>query len=194
MSAMEMKSMRWLAVVYKCPQCGSQTGHPRLTPTKRNRERSMTCTNWRCKSTCEIVERRYYTTFAIESGVSVTMVAGTLEKIGPFDVCQIVKPNIRAFRKWVEMRRAELAEQHRVYMEEWKRREVEGEARRKKELTDRTLLKEVERVAYQREHAIELQAEQVMRAVWPHDMPNPLSTTFREDTTVDWQFDDEHPF
>lgn len=183
---MKIKAQRWLAVLYKCPQCGSQTAHTRLTPTKRNREFVSTCSNWRCESTYQIVERRYYTTFAIEVGISETMVAGTLAEIGPFSVCQIVYLNIRAFRKWVEKRRAELAEQHRVYMEEWKRREVEGEARRNKEASERALFKEVEGVVYRREHVVELQAEQVVRDVWSSDS---LSAN------VGWpDDDDDHPF
>ncbi len=137
-----------------------------------------------------IVERRYYTTFAIEAGVSFTTIAGTLERIGPFKVCDIVHPNIRTFRQWVERRRAELAEQHRQYMEEWARRQAEGEARRKREQAEAALQKEVEGIAYRRAHAVELAAEKVAQAVWPEEQREQLA---------DWaklpdDFDDDHPF
>ena len=186
---MEIKARRWLAVWYQCPNCGAQSGSPQLTPTQRHREQIPKCHNYRCDD-CNmlIVERRYYTTFAIEAGVSQTMVAGTLERLGPFTICTIVHPTIRAFRRWVEQRRAELAEQHRLYMEVWRRREEEGAARRKHEAQERALLREAEAIAYQREHAVELAAEQVARAVWPEEEMC-LKADFDESL-----FDDDHPF
>jgi hypothetical protein len=189
---MEIKARRWLAVLYKCPHCRSQTARTQLTPTKRHRESTLTCGTWECEGAYQIIERKYYTTFAREDNVSFSTVAGTLEKIGSFDVCQIVHPNIRAFRKWVEKRRIELAEQREAYMKEWEHRKAEGEAQRKKEAAERALFKEVEHVVYQREHAIELQAEQVAHAAWPDDMPNPPSTSFNQEPTIDWLKD--HPF
>jgi len=88
------------------------------------------------------------------------------------------------------MRKAELAEQHRLYMEEWRRREAEGEARRKREAEVRALLREAEKIAYRREHAVELLAEQVARAVWPNDS---VDDYLSNDDLGDL-YDDDHPF
>lgn len=196
---MEIEARRWLAVLYKCPKCGNQTVQMMLTPTKAHRNRSFPCYRWDCNATYEIAERRYYTTFAIEASVSFTMIAGTLEKIGPFDVCQIVYPSIRRFRRWVEIRRVELAEQHRLYMEEWKKREAEGEVRRRKEAAERAFLWEVEAIAYRQDHVVELQAEQVARALWSDGMPMSSATGFRVDAVGNADDEplgdlDEHPF
>ncbi len=135
-----------------------------------------------------VVERRYYTTFAIEAGVSFTTIAGTLERIGPFKVCDIVHRDIRSFRKWVEKRRSELAEQHRLYMEEWRRRQEESEARQKRQREEAALRREVEGIAYQRAHAAKLEAEKVALAYWPEEKD--LSSW----AEIQDSFDDKHPF
>jgi hypothetical protein len=179
---MEIKARRWLAIWYRCPNCGAQTGSPMLTPTRNHREYVPACHHYGCKCKMEIVERKYYTTFAIEAGVSFTTIAGTLEMIGPFKVCNIVFPNIRAFTKWVEQRRAELAEQSRQY-----------EARLKREHEEAALLKEAEQIAYRRSHAVELAAEEVARGVWTEDMSSPRKPLTLDD---DYYLGDlpDHPF
>ena len=119
-----------------------------LTPTRANRDRVYACNSYRHdRVQVQLVERHYYTTFAIEIGVSFTTIAGTLERIGPFKVCDIVHPNITTFRKWVERRRTELAEQHRKYLEEWARREEAQEA------------------------ALLCQAEQIAQQFWSEEQP-----------------------
>jgi hypothetical protein len=188
---MEIKARRWLAIWYRCPKCGAQTGSPMLTPTKRHREYVPACYHYRCDCRMEIVERKYYTTFAIEAGVSFTTIAGTLEKIGPFKVCNIVFPNIRAFREWVEMRQAELAEQSRKYMEEFRKRQEESEARHERERQEKALLKEAEQVAYRRNHAVELAAEQIAREFWPKESEE--TDRLNLDGVFDL-YDDDHPF
>ena len=187
---MEIKAQRWLAIWYRCPRCGSQTANPRLTPTKKHRERTYECHNWQCSREhshdMQVVERRYYTTFCIESGVSFTTVAGTLGQLGPFKICDIVHPNIRAFRKWVAVRQAEQAQQYQEYLEHWKQVEKEAAERRERQRKEVALLEEAETVAYRREHAVELAAEQVANAVWVEsDVP-----TFSPEQDLD----DEHPF
>ena len=189
---MEIKARRWLAVWYKCPNCGAQSGHPMLTPTKKHRDYRPTCGHWRCDCKLEVVERRYYTTFAIEAGVSFTTIAGTLEQIGPFKVCNIVHPNIRAFRKWVEKRREEVAEQSRKYMEEFSRIQAESEARLKRQREEEALLREVEGIAYRRAHAVELTAEKIASEVWPTDAPNTLERFDFDDDELGEL--DDHPF
>jgi len=143
--AIEIVPRRWLAVWYRCPHCSSQTASPMLTPTKRHREYTPTCHNWQCESDMQVVERRYYTTFCIEAGVSFTTVAGTLGELGPFKICDIVHPNIRAFRKWVAVRQAEQAEQYRHYLEHQRQVEEEAAVRRERQRKEAALLKEVER-------------------------------------------------
>jgi hypothetical protein len=138
-----------------------------------------------------IVERRYYTTFVVEMSVSFTTVAGTLEKLGPFKVCDSVHPDIRSFRKWVEMRRAELAEQSRQYAERMRTQQEESEARLKRQEQDRTLLKEVEQVAYRREHAVELEAEKIAQALWPEDI---LDSSVPANPFESFECDDDYPF
>ena len=178
---MEIKARRWLAVWYRCPECGAQSGSPMLTPTKVHREYVPGCHNYRCDCKMEIVERKYYTTFVIEPGISFTNIAGTLEKIGPFKVCNIVYPNIRVFTRWVELRRIELAEQSRKYMEEFRKQQAEGEARRERERQERELLRQAGQIAYRRSHAVELAAEEVARGVWPEEMSSPKSLTLDDD-------------
>src|SRR5581483_11364161 len=188
--ALEIKAQRWLAIWYRCPKCGSQTFQTFLKPTKRNRERTFECQNWSCRTPYEIVERRYWTSFCIEPAISGDTIAGTLAEFGGWRVCHIVHRNIREFKRWYRMRKAELAEQHRLYMEEWRRREAEGEARRKREAEVRALLREAEKIAYRREHAVELLAEQVARAVWPNDS---VDDYLSNDDLGDL-YDDDHPF
>lgn len=88
------------------------------------------------------------------------------------------------------MRRKELAEQHRQYMEEWAKRLAEGEARRKREQAEVALQKEAEAIAYRCAHAVELEAEKIALAVWPEE---------QQEQIADWaqlpdDFDDDHPF
>lgn len=187
---MEIKAQRWLAVLFQCPQCGNQTIHPRVTPTKRHRDESFACHNWRCQSTYEIAERRYYTTFVIEPGISFTTIAGTLDKLGPFKICDIVHPNIRAFRKWYARRKAEQDEQARVYFERERVLQIEYEAKVKRWREEERLLKDAEKVVYEREHAAELLAEQVAQAAWPEEQKSSLPT---DDESLG-EFDDECPF
>src|SRR5579859_7014247 len=88
---MEIRARRWLAVYYRCPQCGAQTACTRTTPTKAHREYRPTCYSLQCEDRLlEMVEQKYYTTFAIEDGVGLTTVAGTLAALGPFKVCDYV--------------------------------------------------------------------------------------------------------
>lgn len=188
---MEIKARRWLAAWYQCPVCGAQSGSPMVTPTKVHREYAPECSSYRHdRMRMQIIERRYYTTFAIECTISSTIIAGTLEKIGPFKVCTIVHPDIRSFRKWVEMRRAELAEQSRQYMEEFRRSQEESEARLKRQRAEAALLREVEGIAYRRAHAVELAAEKVAQACWPEEKLSDLSGC----AEIPDGFDDEHPF
>lgn len=185
---MEIKPRRWLAALYQCPNCGGQTARTLMTPTKRHREYIPECHNWQCRCNMVIVERRYYTTFVIEASVSFTTIAGTLARVGPCKVCDVVHPNVRAFRRWVEQRQAEQAEQHQRYMEEMTRREAEGAAQHERRRREAALLKEAETVAYRRTHAVELLAEQIARAVWPEE----------EHTADDFDIDlvdlDDNPF
>jgi|SRR5450755_466626 len=188
---MEIKARRWLAIWYQCPECGAQSGSPMLTPTKAHREYAPECSSYRHdRMRMHIVERRYYTTFAIEAGVSFTTIAGTLERIGPFTVCTIVHRNIRSFRKWVEQRRAELAEQHHLYLEEWHRRQEESEARLKRQREEAELIREAEGIAYRRTHAVELAAEKVAQTFWPKE----TSDSVLADPFEHFEYDDDHPF
>ncbi len=192
---MEIKARRWLAVWFQCPECGAQSGNPMLTPTKKHRERVYECSSYTHRERrvpMQLVERRYYTTFAIETSISFTTIAGTLERIGPFRVCNIVYPDIRAFRKWVEKRRAELAEQSRQYMEHMRIQQEESEARRKREREEAVLLKEAEAVVYRRSHAVEMAAEQVARAARPKESRPEDSFVFPDNGWLDDL--DDHPF
>jgi hypothetical protein len=143
----------------------------------------------------QVVERRYYTTFCIEDGISFSTVAGTLAELGPFKICDIVHPNIRAFRKWVAVRRAEQAEQYRQWSERQKQIEKEATERRERERREAILLKEAGTIAYQRTHAVELLAEQVAKAVWVEsDVPN-NERVFPPEQFDDSDLDlDDHPF
>lgn len=130
---MRIDVRRWVAVWYRCPKCGSQTADPMLTPYRYRHLRKPTCFGLKCDH-CEpeIVERRWYTTFCIEPGVSFTTIAGTLEKIGPFKLCDIVHRNHREFRKWYRQRRREVDEQARQYFEAYfeRQRQIEALANR----------------------------------------------------------------
>ena len=68
--------------------------------------------------------------------MSFTTIAGTLEKIGPFKLCDIVHRNHREFRKWYRQRRREVDEQARQYFERQRQIEAEAVARRGSEVED----------------------------------------------------------
>lgn len=168
---MEIKAQRWIAVWYKCEKCGSQTANTMLTPSQYRRSDIPVCRDWPCESEMLVAEKRWYTTFVVERTVSFTTIAGTLSKIGPFKVCDIVHSNIHAFRKWVVVRKEEQAEQHRQYLEYWRRVEEEANVRREQQRKEAIQLKEAEAVASRHMH-----------------VPSTVS-----DPDPDWD-DDEHPF
>jgi len=124
-----------------------------------------------------IAERRYYTTFVIEAGVSFTTVAGSLEQIGPFKVCDIVRPNIRVFRKWVEVRQAELAEQARIYFEETRKRQEEIAVHMERQAQERALLREAE-----------LAAEKIAAVTWGESEPPPARLDYDPGELDDYPF------
>ncbi|MGH2505811.1 MAG: hypothetical protein ACRDHZ_00090 [Ktedonobacteraceae bacterium] len=125
---LKIKSRRWVAAWYRCPVCGAQSGNPMLTPYQWKHRQPYQCHNYKCNNTVkEVVEHKWYTTFAIEPGLSQTTIAGTLEKLGPFTICQIVHPNIRVFRRWYWQRKAEEAEKTKLYLE--RERQIEAERR-----------------------------------------------------------------
>jgi hypothetical protein len=165
---LRIEARRWVAIWWRCPQCGAQSADLMLTPWGYRHLRVQECHSYkheRCSR--EIVERRWYTTFAIEPGISFSTTAGTLEKIGPFKLCDIVHPNIRVFKRWYWRRKREEAEKTRQYLERERQIEAEWRARRERERQEAALLQEAEAVVYQRAHAAELSAEQVARAAWP---------------------------
>src|SRR5579883_3299208 len=99
---LKIESRQWVAVWYRCPKCGAQLAETMLTPWRYAHRRYVPeCHSYK-HDPCAlaIVERRWYTTFAIESGLGPTIMAGTAAAIGPFKLCDIVQPNIRAFRQW----------------------------------------------------------------------------------------------
>lgn len=163
---LDIKAQRWLAVSYRCPKCGNTTYHTMLKRTKRNRERVFECQNWSCRSLYEIVERRYWTSFCIEVSLSQTTIAGTLPEFGGWRVCHIVHRNIREFKQWYRRRKREQAEEARAYQEKWQKIYAEADAKRQREREQERLLKEASLIAYRREHAAELIAEQVAASVW----------------------------
>lgn len=113
-----IESRQWVAIWYQCPTCGAQSGEPMLTPWRYRHRQPRECFNGKCnQAEMAIVERKWYTTFCIESGISQTTIAGTLAAIGPFTICQIVHRDIRAFRRWYRRRKAEVTEQARQYAE-----------------------------------------------------------------------------
>jgi hypothetical protein len=132
----------------------------------RNRERTFECHNWSCHASYEIVERRYWTSFCIESGISQTTIAGTLPEFWGWRVCHIVHRNIREFKKWYRRRKREQAEEARVYHEKWQKIYAEADAKRQREREQEALIKEAAQIAYKRDHAAELIAEQVAASVW----------------------------
>jgi hypothetical protein len=107
---LKIEARRWVAVWYRCPRCGAQSGELMLTPWRWAHRRPRECYGYQCnRAELTIVEHKWYTTFCIEPGLSFTTVAGTLATIGPFRLCDIVQPNIRAFRKWYRRHKAEWA-------------------------------------------------------------------------------------
>src|SRR5579872_4213995 len=164
----KIESRPWVAVWYRCPRCGAQSAETMLSPWRYLHRQPRECQGRKCDHVeLAVAERRWYTTFAIEPGVSFTTIAGTLAAIGPFRVCDIVQPNVRAFRQWYRQRRAEADEKARQYFERERQIEAEWSARRERQRQEAILLREVEAVAYRRAHAVELAAEQVARAFWP---------------------------
>lgn len=133
---MKIESRKWVAVWYRCPKCGAESGNTMLTPRqwKRMQQDLWDCHNYkheRCQ--VEVVKRRWYTTFCIENGISGNTIAGTLAKIGPFTVCQIVHPNSQVFRRWVRQRKAERAKEHQAYLDQWRKIEEDARAKRERE-------------------------------------------------------------
>jgi hypothetical protein len=108
-----------------------------MTPWRWKHRFPRQCHNYKCNNVeMEVAAHRWYTTFAIESGLSQTTIAGTLEKLGPFRVCNIVHPNIRAFRRWYRRRQAEEAEKTRQYQERQRQIEAEWSERRKQQAVE----------------------------------------------------------
>ncbi len=131
---LKIEARRWVAAWLKCPNCGAQSGYPMLTPYQWKHRHPDHCHNYKCNNAVkEVVEHRWYTTFAIEPGLSFTTIAGTLEKLGPFTICQIVHPNVHAFKRWYRRRKAEVAEEARQYHERERQIEAEWRARRQQQ-------------------------------------------------------------
>lgn len=127
---LKIESRRWVAVWYRCPQCGAQSAETMVTPWRYRHRHARECSGYRCnRAELEIVERRWYTTFCIEPGLSFTTTAGTLAAIGPFKLCDIVHRDIRAFRRWYRQARKEADERARAYQE--RERKVQEEWRKK---------------------------------------------------------------
>lgn len=121
---LKIEARRWVAVWYRCPSCGAQSGETMLTPWRWTHRRVRTCCGYGCNDAeIEVVGYRWYTTFCIEPSLSRTTIAGTLARLGPFTVCQVVHPNIRAFRRWYRRRRAERDEEVRQYQERERQRQ-----------------------------------------------------------------------
>ena len=166
--ALKIEARHWVAAWYRCPICGTTSGELQMTPYRWKHRHPRQCFGYKCKTAVlEVVEHRWYTTFCIEPSLSRTTIAGTLKEIGPFEVCHIVHPNLRAFRRWYKRRRTEEDEKARQYFERERQIDAEYRARLARQRQEAALLKEAERVAYRREHAGELAAERVARAVWP---------------------------
>jgi hypothetical protein len=126
---LKIESRKWIAAWYRCPSCGAQSGNPMLTPYQWKHRHSEEC--YRCNRHKELIKHRWYTTFAIEPGISQTIIAGTLEKLGPFTICNIVHHNISVFRRWYRRRKAEEAEKTRLYQEYQRKLEAEWSERRR---------------------------------------------------------------
>src|SRR5436305_8632629 len=150
---MHIQAQQWLAAVFKCPKCGRISGRLRMPPTRKWRNYVPTCLYCKCQE--ELIERRYYTTFASD----MYSCAGTCAKVGPFKVCDYVFRNITVFKQSVRRRQREIAKEAQAYFERQREIEAECEARRKKQQEEAALLKEVERIAQRRHHATELAAE-----------------------------------
>jgi len=137
---LKIEARKWVAVWYQCPVCKGQSGYPMLTPCQwrwRYRKPEI-CYHYRCNQAIkEEVAHRWYTTFCIEPGLSFTTIAGTLEKLGPFTICQIVQPNIREFKRWYRRRSAEEAEKTKQYRE--RQAQIEAEWRAKHPLKPETV-------------------------------------------------------
>lgn len=172
---MWIKAQRRLAVWYECPQCKRSCCRAMMTPTKRNREYVGTCIY--CEVPEVIIRRRYYTIWASDF----YGVAGSCK-----EVCEYYFPNYRTFLQALEEKRVQRAKEAAVYFEREREVQAAFEARCQREREQAALLQEVERIAYYRTHAVELLAEQVVRAVWPDDVAADISS--------DGEDDDEHPF
>jgi len=143
---LKIEARQWIAIWYRCPQCGAQSAETMVTPWRYRHRPVRECYGYKCdRCALEIVERRWYTTFCIEPGLSFTTIAGTLAAIGPFKLCDIVHRDIRAFRQWYRQRRAEVDEQARQYWEHERQIDAKWVARRK----------------------LQEEAEAVARGVWP---------------------------
>jgi hypothetical protein len=165
---MQIEARRWLAARYQCPVCGRDSASLMMPPTRFHRDYAPTCWGFKCNNAqMNIVERRYYTTFASDFYST----AGTLAKIGPFKVCDMVHPSIRHFKKWYIERRAELDRQAQEYFALERQRQAEGEARRQREREAAALLKEAERVARRVTQAGLMDAEEAARSVWETRTP-----------------------
>lgn len=138
---LKIEARRWVAAWWKCPQCGAQSADLMLTPWRYRHLPARECFGYKCdRCALVVVERKWYTTFCIEPGLSCTTMAGTLEAIGPFRLCDIVQPNIRAFRQWYRRRKAEENEKTRQYLEREHLIEAEWSARRECQRREAALL------------------------------------------------------
>jgi len=148
-----------------------------MTPSKKNRDYVPVCLY--CDVPEVITRRRYYRTWASD----LYGVAGTCEEL-----CAYYYPNIRAFKRMIKERTAQREREAQAYYEQQRMIEAEAEKRRKRQREEAALLREAERVAHQAVHAVELEAENVARAVWEAEAP---PRWMRDDSG---DFDDEHPF
>ena len=104
------------------------------------------------------------------------------------EVCEYYFPNIRVFKRVLAEKTAQREKEAQEYYERQRIIQAECEARMRRQREEAALLCEVERVAYQAAHAVELEAEKIARAVWPEEKVDWLS----DDDPGDW--DDDHPF
>jgi hypothetical protein len=148
-----------------------------MTPSKKNRDYVPFCLY--CDVPEVIIRRRYYRTWASDF----YGVAGTCEEL-----CKYYYPNIRAFKRMIAERTAQREREAQAYYEQQRIIEAEAEKRRIRQREEAALLQEAERIAFQAAHAVELEAEQVAKAVWPEEKVDWLS----DDAPGDW--DDDHPF
>jgi len=177
----EIIPQRRLAVWYQCPECKATYGRSDMDPTERNAKDVGMCVF--CEVQEVIVRRRYYTVWASDFYGT----AGTCK-----EVCEYSFPNIRAFKKWLAEKTAQREQEAKEYFEHEHHVRAEYEARLKKEREEAALLKEVERIVYQATYAVELEAEQVAKAVWIElKQEERLSSN---DDLDDSGSDDGHPF